>query len=46
MSITARSSITRPITRIKKIYRELDHAQRRLTEIQTGVRLTPPAAGH
>jgi hypothetical protein len=32
------------ITRVRRIWNELDHAQRRLFEIRTGVSVTGPAS--
>lgn len=39
-----RSHSNKPMTRVRRIWNELDYSQRRLFELQTGIRATGPSA--
>ncbi len=42
MSTTPKRNVSRSITRIKEVWRELDYAQRRSLELRTGLSLDRP----
>lgn len=43
MSTTPKRNVSRSITRIKEVWRELDNAQRRSLELRTGLAFDRPA---